>query len=454
MSLGTPPETIRYQGRLTDDAGVPLSGMHSLAFAVFDAPGGGAQCWAEALGSLALSDGTVDVLLGSITPLPSLAFTDGDPLCAGTDRWLEVTVDGSVLTPRQRLASVPFAQVTDRLGDKTSSEVLDRANHTGSQPPGTISPQGSGSGLNADTIDDFDSGMFVKTNGTVPMEAALDMGGNNIDNAVDIDGIADQLTLSVNGSEKVRITDVGNVGIGTTDPSTRLWIASTDGTPHLGLHSEAVSFSYAGNLHNTLLIGTRLQATSGPSEGVFSIGYGTGQRQISFGTASGSDFATASFVPHVTITDDGILVARGLIRADSLASGSEDVCRSGGHYLAACGSARRFKDDVEDLQLGGLETVGRLRPVEFRWKDGGERDLGFVAEEVAVVDPILATYDDAGDLVGVKYRQLTAVLVKALQEQRAEFEAAEAIRRETLDGLVRRIDSLEREIKVLSDGRD
>ena len=73
----------------------------------------------------------------------------------------------------------------------------------------------------------------------------------------------------------------------------------------------------------------------------------------------------------------------------------------------------------------GLATLEQLKPVQFQWTDGGN-DLGLVAEDVAAVDPLLATYGERGDVQGVKYRQLTAVLVKALQEQHAEFAAFRA----------------------------
>jgi hypothetical protein len=41
----------------------------------------------------------------------------------------------------------------DTVDGKHASELLTRANHTGTQAPSTISPQGSGSGLDADTVD-------------------------------------------------------------------------------------------------------------------------------------------------------------------------------------------------------------------------------------------------------------------------------------------------------------
>lgn len=69
----------------------------------------------------------------------------------------------------------------------------------------------------------------------------------------------------------------------------------------------------------------------------------------------------------------------------------------------------------------GLDTVQQLRPVNFDWKDNsmGGHDLGFIAEEVAAVDPILAEYSK-GQLSGVKYNAMSALLVKAIQELKTE----------------------------------
>ena len=89
--------------------------------------------------------------------------------------------------------------------------------------------------------------------------------------------------------------------------------------------------------------------------------------------------------------------------------------------LADWSSSRRHKEESEQLPLG-LETVTRLNPVTFKWKEGEKYDLGFVAEEVAEIDPLLATYNDDGQIEGVKYKQLTAVLVNAIQEQQEQIE--------------------------------
>ncbi len=81
-----------------------------------------------------------------------------------------------------------------------------------------------------------------------------------------------------------------------------------------------------------------------------------------------------------------------------------------------CSSSRVLKEGIQDLELG-LDTLMRLRPVAFRWKSNHSPDLGFIAEDVAKVHPLLAAYNESGKLQSVKYTQMTALLTKVLQEQ-------------------------------------
>ena len=64
----------------------------------------------------------------------------------------------------------------------------------------------------------------------------------------------------------------------------------------------------------------------------------------------------------------------------------------------------------------------RLRPVTYNWKTSGVRDIGFIAEEVAAIEPLLADYNEKGEIEGVKYGQITTVLVNAVKEQNREIE--------------------------------
>jgi hypothetical protein len=66
----------------------------------------------------------------------------------------------------------------------------------------------------------------------------------------------------------------------------------------------------------------------------------------------------------------------------------------------------------------GLETIRQLSPKQFNWNtQNGMLDFGFIAEEVAAVNPLLATYDEkTGALQGVKYKVMSALLTRGLQQ--------------------------------------
>lgn len=119
-TMGDPPELVRYQSILTDDAGVPLTATRDLRFDLYTVENGGTPAWTESRPAVDLKQGVLDVLLGDVgqggTPLPSNLFS-------GSDLWLQVSVDGIPLKPRQRLASVPYSLAAERLGTLTLPEV-------------------------------------------------------------------------------------------------------------------------------------------------------------------------------------------------------------------------------------------------------------------------------------------------------------------------------------------
>jgi hypothetical protein len=89
----------------------------------------------------------------------------------------------------------------------------------------------------------------------------------------------------------------------------------------------------------------------------------------------------------------------------------------------------RYKTDVQTF-TGGLNIINRLHPITFTWKAGGVRDVGFGAEEVAQVEPLLTFRNDKGEIEGVKYAQISAVLVNAIKEQQSQIESLKTRLRE------------------------
>jgi hypothetical protein len=96
-------------------------------------------------------------------------------------------------------------------------------------------------------------------------------------------------------------------------------------------------------------------------------------------------------------------------------------------------SSKRWKKNIEPID-GALEKVEQLRGVSFDWKSNEKHDIGLIAEEVGKVIPEVVTYEENGiDAKSVDYNRLTAVLIEAVKELKAEN-----------DELKIRIDALER----------
>ena len=99
------PQQLAYEGRLAAVDGTPGTGTHSVEFAIWPtlAGGGSSPLWSDTL-SVTVVNGLFSVTLGT---------TAGDSLPAtlfdGTVRFLEITVDGDLLSPRQSIGSVPYS---------------------------------------------------------------------------------------------------------------------------------------------------------------------------------------------------------------------------------------------------------------------------------------------------------------------------------------------------------
>ena len=72
---------------------------------------------------------------------------------------------------------------------------------------------------------------------------------------------------------------------------------------------------------------------------------------------------------------------------------------------------------------GGLDLVDRLKPVAFKWKEGGKRDFGLNAEDVAEVEPLLVTRNAKGEVEEVKHDNLMVVFINAFKQQQSQIKS-------------------------------
>ncbi|MDD5481996.1 MAG: tail fiber domain-containing protein, partial [Candidatus Shapirobacteria bacterium] len=146
--------------------------------------------------------------------------------------------------------------------------------------------------------------------------------------------------------------------------------------------------------------------------------------QINSGSGGSVGIGTAS--PQTTLHAAGNVMADNIFYFGYNTGGGSALCYSasgtysGYNFVRPCTSLAELKDNVQDLNLG-LETIMQLTPRTFNWKEDGSADLGFIAEEIEAVNPLLAVYT-RGELIGVKYQNLTALLAKGMQEQQKQIE--------------------------------
>lgn len=237
------------------------------------------------------------------------------------------------------------------------------------------------------------------------------------------------LRLFTNNAEQMRVDTNGNVGIGVTNPQSKLsvgaagtslsqaYIAKSGGFP-----TRALTVEFDNNMGifiNPLTGGTTGMALWANGRGHFAdLVVGNNGTTTNFGYSPGPD----NF--HVV----------GTIRVDGMAAGptSPTVCwNSTTHVLVQCGmSDTRLKTNVSQLTRV-LEKLGAVRGVSFAWNSTAKsiglssdrREIGVIAQEVEAVFPEVVISPGGEGYKTVDYSKLTAVLIEAVKELKAENDA-------------------------------
>jgi len=86
-------------------------------------------------------------------------------------------------------------------------------------------------------------------------------------------------------------------------------------------------------------------------------------------------------------------------------------------------SDKKLKTNVKDIDYG-LDTIMKLKPKQYDWKKDNRKDIGFIAQEVEEVIPEIVKDNEWFDdkIKTMDYEKLTAVLIKAVQEQQKQID--------------------------------
>jgi len=244
-----------------------------------------------------------------------------------------------------------------------------------------------------------------------------------------------------NNSEKFRITDDGNVGIGTNNPQLQLDVrrdagavtagdflaldldVATTGTPTT--LSSGIRFKVDGvagaritsSASKDLIFKTddtdeamRIDASGNVLVGKTSAGFAvagcriqpTGDVRISK-TGSAAD-TMVGFYKNGSATNVGTITSTST--ATSYNTSSDE----------------RLKDNITDSPAGNIDSI-KVR--SFDWKaDGSHQEYGFIAQELETVAPYAVSKGGTDeDTWGVDYSKLVPMLVKEIQDLKAEVAA-------------------------------
>jgi hypothetical protein len=197
-----------------------------------------------------------------------------------------------------------------------------------------------------------------------------------------------------------------------------------DGSQNTAFAGAVTAGSGYGSGGYTLTTGGALSAagdmiigTAGNSNGADFTAHGDATGEKAFYSAANNVFQVTGSATGLQVSIGGDLASEYAVDVVN-GSNNNNKIRAAAFVTY---SDESLKSDVASMSNTALDTVMSLEGVEFTWKDSGERDFGFIAQDVQSVLPNAVHTADDG-VQGVDYSRLTSVLVEAVKAQQVQID--------------------------------
>lgn len=460
--------TFTYQGELNAN-GVVANGPYDMDFALWDALSEGGQIGATInLPDVSVVDGifTVELDYGAI------AFDN-------SERWLEIVVNSTTLSPRQPITRTPYSIQTRGIvvaennnvgiGTSTPFYPLDVRTHFGTAIFGqsrvgngltfaiegaSESTDGSGVYGRAMALSGTNNGVWglsQSTSGRGVYGLAINSSGTNYGvygrtNSTSGRGVYGWATASSGTTHGGRFesdstTGRGVLGQATADTGLTYGVygysRSTTGRGVYGRAAATSGITYGG----------RFVSDSTSGHGVYS--HATASRGINYGGWFQSESTTGRAIFGLADANSGVNFG---VVGHSNSSDGYDFWASGAGTDYGSNSSRRWKSNV--VPIGDpLTKLAQLRGVYFDWdaEHGGAHDVGMIAEEVGAVMPEIVQYEENGiDAIGMDYSKMTPLLVEAVNALRSESNRRLAEKDDEISELRQQLSDLQQMVERLA----
>ncbi len=221
--------TINFQGKLVDNAGLNVAdSTYSVVFALYDRSSSGTTMWSETQ-SVTTVDGIFRVALGSSTPIPANFNFNWDGIYLG----IKVGADAE-MTPRIRMASVPFAFNSEKVAGLTVQDESGNASTSGTLKI----PNGKTISFGGAFTTTAGNDLTITTSGTTSLVAPTTGTVNLLDTTTSqtltnkiigstgltFTGATTDITTGTNEDFSLVPNGTGLIGLGTTSPASFLHV--------------------------------------------------------------------------------------------------------------------------------------------------------------------------------------------------------------------------------------